>query len=75
MSIKTVATFGDLVRAVQDSARSDAEVVAVIGHLLTTRSVAFCRALKRTASSTPAQSVPARSYNRAAPPNSRRNYL
>lgn len=39
-------TFEDLVRAVQDTARSDAEVVAVIRHLLNKRRVAFRRRLR-----------------------------
>ena len=41
MKGKTVVRFEDLVRAVQDTAWSDAEVAAVITHLLMTRRVAY----------------------------------
>ncbi len=43
MKTKQTATFGDLVQAIQDTAWSDTEVVAVITHLLKTRRVAFAK--------------------------------
>ena len=43
MRVNTVVTFEDLVRAIQDTAWSDAEVVAVITHLLMTRRVAYLK--------------------------------
>ncbi len=46
MRVKTVVRFEDLVRAVQDAARGDAEVVAVITHLLMTRRVAYLRPMR-----------------------------
>lgn len=41
--MKTQLTLWDVVRAVQDFARTDGEVVAVLWHLLRSRQVRFVR--------------------------------
>jgi hypothetical protein len=47
MRVKTVVRFEDVVRAVQDTAWSDAEAVAVITHLLTTHRLAYLKPIRR----------------------------
>ena len=47
--MKTIVRFEDVVRAVQDTAWSDAEAVAVLTHLLITQRVAYVKPMRRTA--------------------------